>query len=298
MDLKPTYKIEIPPEPEMDWNVFERLILDEWHKLLNRSPEPSTEKEIQHFLEQYPSMVPGAFNLVGNESGHYPWLCGLISQPVLPSFDHRKPDFMWLALNSDTVEPVLIEIEAPGKRWWTEAGQQTAHLTQALDQIIEWKTWFEDANNVGKFNDMYGLSRVAWMKRRFKPSYLLVYGRRAEANIKPNLTAKRSRLAPDDVKIMTYDRLQPNPKARQLVCMKVKNDNDEYVFTTISVPATITLGPSLAGDRALLYGFDTAIDSNKHISKQRKEFLIRRLPYWNEWSKRSSHGMICSGDKE
>lgn len=297
--MKPTYKMETSPEPAMNWKDYEELILAEWNELLNKIPSP-TESAVQHFLEQYPSMVPGAFNLIGAESGHHPWLRGLFSQPVLPSFDHHKPDFMWLSQNSDTVEPVLIEIEAPGKLWWTKSGQPTATLTQALDQIAEWKAWFREPHNVQEFKDIYELTRVEWRKRHFRPSYLLIYGRRSEANGKPNLTAKRSLQAQDDVKIITFDRLNPNPKADQLVCLKVINDRGQYVFKAISVPATLIWKPPFACDRARLSGLDSAIESNKHISQKRKEFLIRRLQYWNEWSKKQNHDMIyyTSGDEE
>ena len=79
MNFYRTYQIETPPEPAMSWDVYERLIVTEWDALLNS--ETPNEKEIQAFLEQHPALVPGAFNLIGNESGHYPWLCGLITQP-------------------------------------------------------------------------------------------------------------------------------------------------------------------------------------------------------------------------
>ncbi|MDD1685582.1 Shedu anti-phage system protein SduA domain-containing protein [Methanoregula sp.] len=282
----------------MEWKDYEQLILSEWQKLLDGTPAP-TEKEMQHFLEQYPSMVPGAFNLIGCESGHYPWLCGLISQPILPSFDHRKPDFMWLSLNSATIEPVLIEIEAPNKRWWTESGQQTERLTQALDQILQWKMWFKEPHNLDAFKKMYGLDLATPTKRNFRPSYLLIFGRRAEANVKPGLIAKRSLLAQDDVTVMTYDRLNPNPKAHNLVCMKIKNDRGDYSFKTISVPATFTLKPRLAICRSRLHDLDIAINLNNHISKKRKKFLIQRLPYWNVWLKETGGcGTIKPVDEE
>lgn len=283
----------------MNWRDYEELILANWDELLNKNPAP-TEKAIQHFLEKHPSMVPGAFNLIGAESGHHPWLRGLISQPVLPSFDHHKPDFMWLSKNSATVEPVLIEIEAPDKHWWTKSGQPTAQLTQALDQIAEWKAWFAEPHNIQEFKDIYGLTREDWRKMNFRPSYLLIFGRRTEANRTPNLTAKRSHLAPDDVKIRTYDSLQPNPKASQLVCMKIENDHGQYIFKALSVPATLVWKPAFASDRALLSGLDHAIDSNEQIPHKRKNFLKQRLHYWSEWSNNQNGQMICytSGDEE
>ena len=278
----------------MEWEKYEQLIIAEWNKLLNQNPGP-TEKEIQSFLERHPCMVPGAFNLIGAESGHPPMFCGLISQPILPSYNYRKPDFMWISKNSDTIEPVLIEIEDPNKQWWIDNGQQTAQLTQALDQIIEWRMWFQDLVNQSKFKEMYGLASD---NRKFKPSFLLIYGRRHEANINSNQILKRTELAQDDVDIITFDRLHPIYKAREFLCLSVKFDNKCRILTVISVPATFTLGPSFAEDRATVYGLDNAIHSNREISETRKEFLIRRLPYWNKWSKASDRGIICSSDKE
>jgi|LQYC01.1.fsa_nt_gi hypothetical protein len=174
-----TYQIEVPPEPAISWKEYEHLILAEWDDLLGSNPAP-TEREMQTFFEKHPSMVPGAFNIVGNQSGHYPWLCGLISQPPLPSYDRRIPDFMWISLNSGTEEPVLIEIEAPGKRWFTASGKPTAQLTEAMNQIAEWKSWFGIPHNIEAFKAFYGLNREAGSRRRFKPAYLLIYGRESK----------------------------------------------------------------------------------------------------------------------
>lgn len=298
MCLKRTYQIETPPEPAMDWEIYQQMMVSGWDELLNRNPGP-TEKEVQRFLEEYPAMVPGAFNLMGNRSGHYPWLCGLISQPILPSYNYHVPDFMWLALNSEVVEPVLIEIEEPGKSWFTKSGQPTATLTQALNQISQWKVWFNEPHNVEAFKAFYGLNYAMLDGRDFKPSYLLVYGRREEANRSPYITKLRSHLLlPPDVKIMTYDRLAPDRNADQLVCMNVRKSDGKVIFETISVPATVKWSPSLAKERSQLTGLEFAIDSNKHISQTRKTFLKSRLPYWNEWSKTSDRGIISSADAE
>jgi len=294
MSLEKTYQIDKPPEPAMVWEEYQQLILSEWDHLLNGEHSP-TEAEVHIYLEKHPSMLPGAFNLVGDPSGHYPWLCGLISQPILPAYDYKKPDFMWLSQNSDTIEPVLIEIESPNKRWFTKAGVQTAELTQAINQIAEWKTWFGETHNVEAFKSFYGL---AHSRKRFRPSYLIIYGRRIEFKDKPNLTGKRSNLFADNIKEMTYDRLRPNRDMSQLVCMKVMKYNTEYIFKAISVPATLQWSPGLASDRAFLHNLDDAINSNDYISQIRKEFLIQRLPYWNEWSRNQGRGIIHSGDKE
>lgn len=294
MKLDRNYQIEEPPEKPLPWADYERIIMQEWAALLNREPAP-VESEIQSFLERHPSMVPGAFELLGGESGHYPWLCGLITQPPLPSYDHRVPDFMWLSLSSDTEQPVLVEIEAPSKRWFTKAGKQTEELTQALNQIAEWKAWFGVPHNVEAFKAFYRLDRHAWAKRRFRPAYLLIYGRRAEANAHPGLTQKRTHLHPDDVISMTYDRLQPNPKASDLICLKADVTG---TFHAVSVPATFRWAPSLADERALVRDWDAAIEVNPNISRPRKDFLIRRRPYWEQWGRHDTKGTINLGDEE
>ena len=294
MVLDRTYQIQDPPERPISWDDYERLITKEWKKLLNREPFPN-EPEIQAFFEKYPSIVPGAFSLLGNESGYYPWLCGLITQPPLPSYNKRVPDFMWLAQSSDTEQPVLIEIEAPSKRWFTKSGKQTENLTQALNQIAEWKAWFNVSYNVEAFKAFYGIDRQAWRRRRFRPAYLLIYGCRSEANENPALTQKRTYLHPDDVISMTYDRLCPNPKAKDLICLKAETQG---VFRAVSVPATLRWTPSLADDRTLVNGMDAAIEANLHITPERKAFLIARRPYWNAWARQANKGVIDMADEE
>jgi hypothetical protein len=291
---KRTYEIEVPPAAAMSWQDYERLILAQWSDVLESAPTP-TELAVHRFLEQHPSIVPGAFNIIGGSSGHFPWLGALISRPPLPSYDRRIPDFMWLSLNSEIEEPVLIEIEAPGKRWFTASGTQTAHLTQALGQIAGWKAWLGVPRNVEAFKAFYKLDREAWQRRRFRPAYLLIYGRRAEASATPSLTQKRSYLHADDVVSMTFDRLRPNPSASQTVCVKADATGS---FKAISVPPTLKWSPSLAQDRSLIQDLPAAIEANPNIESERKEFLIRRLAYWNEWATREQRGIINSGDEE
>jgi hypothetical protein len=269
----------------MPREAYEQLVQAEWRSLLNKHPSP-TEREIQAFFEKHPCMVPGAFNLFG-ESGHYPWLCGLISQPPLPSYDRHSPDFMWLSMNSDTEEPILVEIEDPSKRWFTEGGVQTSELTQALNQIAEWKAWFGVSHNVQAFKALYKLDRDAWRRRRFRPVYLLIYGRGAEANATPARTERRSYLQPEDTVVMTYDRLAPNPKAQQLICLKI---NPAGELRAISVPPTLTWRPGLADERSLVRDLDKAIEANPYIAPNRKAFLVRRLPYWNAYVGRTRQG--------
>ena len=159
MNFKRTYETESPPAPPMRREDYEQLVLAGWNDLLASVSSPS-EKAVHSFLEQHPCLVPGAFNVIGGSSGHYPVMSALISRPPLPSYDRRIPDFMWLSTNSEIDEPVLIELEAPDKRWFTKSGGQTAHLTQALGQIADWKAWMGVPHNVEAFK--HSIDLIGW----------------------------------------------------------------------------------------------------------------------------------------
>jgi hypothetical protein len=70
-------------------------------------------------------------------------------------------------------------------------------------------------------------------------------------------------------------------------------------FTAIAVPPTLTWSSDLAEDRAQIRGLGAAIEANPYISSARKEFLIRRLTYWNEWSARNKgRAVLHTGQEE
>ena len=110
-------------------------VMGEFASLLSGEP---TEKEVQEFLDRHPALVPGAFTPSGS-SGHYPLHCALITQPLLPGFHARVPDFMWIATHSGTWYPTLIEIESPTKKLFTSGGLPTAEFTAASTQLAQWR---------------------------------------------------------------------------------------------------------------------------------------------------------------
>lgn len=290
-ELEKTYQLEVGPEKPNSWSEQRRLIAGSWMQLLNRTPPPS-ENEVQRFLEENPSLVPGALG-VGASTGKYPDLLGVVRQAPLPSYDKRVPDFLWLSGDSETVQPVLVEIEAPAKRWFTKSDKQSHQLTQALDQIAEWKSWFNVSHNVDAFRDFYGLNQ--WpLRKRFKPAYILVFGRREEANANAVRIGKRANLAPQDVMVMTFDRLAPLADAEELCCIEAVGSQS---FRIVTIPPTFTWSPMLARERFRSHGWDEAIKESPHISAVRKEFLVRRRPYWENWS-HSNGDWIDPGDSE
>jgi hypothetical protein len=93
----------------------------------------------------------------------------------------------------------------------------------------------------------------------------------------------------------TFDRLQPNPKADNLVCLKATKSGS---FEVISVPATLRWSPMLARERSIVSGWDAAIHANPYISEKRKEFLVRRRSYWEEWTRLGERGWKNASDEE
>ena len=132
MTLEQTYKIVEPESPAMKWDEYEKIVLDEWSKLLIQE-NLNNESKFHSFFERHPCMLPRTFEVFGD--GTYIWPNSLISKPVLPEFTRKIPDFMWITFDSVAIYAVLIEIEAPGKPWSTSKGRQHHKLTEAINQI-------------------------------------------------------------------------------------------------------------------------------------------------------------------
>ena len=291
MPLEKTYEMEPNPPNAMSWDDYERFLLAEWSSLLQVNPP---EKEIQVFLEQHPCMVPGSLGL-GMTSGHFPLYMSLFTQPVLQGLTTSIPDFMWLASDSSFVYPVLIEIEAPAKRWFTNKGVPRQEATQAISQIKDWKTWFSVEVNRQWFLEFYGIGYPYKEGKALKPLYLLVHGRRAEFADDPRLSAKRGQLAGENEFFMTYDRLAPSSDADQLMCVRASAAGE---IEAVNVPPTFKLGPMFARDREPVREKVRAVQKNQLSSEDRKEFLVRRISYWDEWAKDGGRGPVSPADEE
>lgn len=130
--------------------------------------------------------------------------------------------------------------------------------------------------------------------RTIKPYYVLIYGRRSEFEDDIVLSQKRGQLARQDEVLMTYDRLIPNKDTFELMTVRIT----ERGYTAISVPPTMHIGPNLAETRAMISNKYEAIAQNTYITKERKEFLLSRMNYWDDWGRSGKKGIISTGDKE
>ncbi len=98
---------------------------------------------------------------------------------------------MWVTRSTSLITPICIEIERPGKHWFNLDGTPTATLTQALDQLTDWKVWFSEPENQLIFRRTYMLD--GFTDRPIQPQYVLIYGRRDEFDT----TRRHSNPAPD-----------------------------------------------------------------------------------------------------
>ncbi len=237
-------------------------------------------------------MVPGGQSMSG-PTGHSAYPAALITQPRLPGFDERIPDFLWIAKDSLHVYAVLIEIEAPTKRIFRQDGTQTADFTQAQSQLAEWKVWLSSPTNQQQFRDAYcPEAEFPWV--HFKPQYVLIYGRRSEFVDHPERNLSRTHLQRDNEYHMTFDRLQPLRDHSQYMTVRYGRKG----YSAVSMPPTFEFRPSMSESRAKILNKEDIVEQTPYLNASRKEFIMRRIPYWDSWSKLENKGVINAGDWE
>ena len=228
----PTYKMAPDSPPAVSWSDYEGIAALELAKALESD---ASETELHALFERHPCLLPGRRGMPLN-GAECAFPAAVISKPPLPSWGGRIPDFMWIASDSVTLGPVLIEIEAPGKPWFRMAGQQTHELTQALNQLADWRLWFEDSHHREAFLDFYRLDGML-RHRLFRPEFLLIYGRRADSHKTEALAKKRGLLQTGDQAVVSYDRLFPSKAGCDYMCVAINING----YKALTVPPTITL---------------------------------------------------------
>lgn len=285
--LTKSYEIIVPPERAMLWETYVGIVYQEWHDLL-ANPD-AVEKDFQGFFERHTCCLPQMYP-VFKRGAHGPYPGVIISQPALPGFSRKVPDFLYITRDSATVYVVLIEIEHPAKPWATSTGQQSSEFTQATNQIADWKSWFRDPLNIAQFQKHYRIPSDWIQSRTFEQRYFLIYGRRNDPTLTEVFNKKRKLLERENECHMTYDRIEPQ---REMDCLCAKIDESGY--RAISIPPTLELGPMWAGEGKMIRDKELAVRTNRYLSNIRKHFLIERWPYWDAWHRA---GVIDSKDRE
>lgn len=232
-------------------------------------------------------MVPGAFS-PGGGTCPSPLTFVLVSEPRLPGLRERRPDFLWLAANSDTWFPVLVEIERPSKRLFRENGVPIAHFSQARNQLNQWRAWFGLPANLQKFCEDYGVPQEWARGKRMSLRMILIYGRRNEFERDATRTRERgSLLGREDEVLMSFDRLTPDPLLGDAVTARACGAGR---YKAIRVPPTLRLGPNRAERLLSIDGLPEAIRLTPGWTPDRRSFVISRLPYWAAWARQRETG--------
>jgi hypothetical protein len=201
---------------------------------------------------------------------------------------------MWITKVSGLVTPVIVEIEAPGRLWFRSDGNLRAELTQSIGQVAAWREWFESEAHRSLFYQNYGISDWIRDYHQVDPVYCLIYGRRREWEGNPGLSRRRESLRPGWLKWMSFDRLRPLFDARNHVSARMVRGK----LQAIAVPPTLQLGPAIILDLRDIDGLEVAIAANRLMSRERRDFLLERLPYWLDWANAEEKGSYNYGDSE
>lgn len=257
----------------MSWEAYEAIVAREWKELRERVS--AVEADYQAFFERHPCMLPIGFQgSIGGHHGAFP--AAVISQPPFAGLVRRVPDFMTISKDSAGVHIRLIEIERPDKEWFTVSGQPTADLTQAMDQLREWKQWLTDPINMQQFKRDYRFPEYYLQYTNFVFHYILIYGSNNERT--ERYKNKRFFLQqPGDI-FMTFDRLFPDEHLKNYLTVKL----DQHGYRAVSIPPTFRLGPMRSEFNPSIRDKHIAVEENKYLSQARKKFLTERLPYWDE----------------
>jgi hypothetical protein len=197
---------------------------------------------------------------------------------------------MWLTRNSEDLIPVLIEIEAPAKRWLTDKGDRTFQLTHAEGQLADWRQKLDDPDGRSQFADLYEFPQQWAQRFNLVPRFMLIYGRQSEFSERPDWNRKRRGLRDPSVDEMTYDRLRPLAGSANAITVRIGRGNDLVARRAVAIPPTFQLGPTNASAVARINGLADAITANELISDDRRGFLLERLPYWQALGRREIDG--------
>ncbi|MGH3870478.1 MAG: Shedu anti-phage system protein SduA domain-containing protein [Pseudonocardiaceae bacterium] len=277
--LQPDLRPDRPPP--IPWSEYESWLLDLWAELLASDP---LEPQVQTFLEAHPALLPGGNGDIGPGGHHGSEYEAVYAEPPLHGLPRdRRPDFMWVTRSTSLITPICIEIERPRKRWFNQSGTPTKELTQALDQLVQWKVWFSEPENQAIFWKTY--LRGEDRDRQLLPQYVLIFGRREEFDDRSGihdaprrLTKKREFMARRDEHFLTFDSLRPREDYRDSVTLKMTASGP----VLHRIPPSFTTGPETRDVASAVRNPRPAIDKTELWSDERKAYVLERWSYWQK----------------
>jgi len=67
-----------------------------------------------------------------------------------------------------------------------------------------------------------------------------------------------------------------------MLCARFVESASNRYYDALTVPPTLKWGPLCANDRARILNKEEAVQKNGLISPERKQFLLGRIPYWDQ----------------
>ncbi len=280
-------KVESDKNPNrpraQEWDAYAEMVRAAWAAALDAEDEAT----VQRCLEQHPCLLPlYGSNTAGGGGHHGHWMDVVVTQPPLPGYQSRVPDFLWVERDSGSVTVVCVELERPNKFWFNVDGSQTSDLTQALGQIGDWRDWFQ-TNRSSNFFDAFQIPRQ-WSSRVFRQRYVLLYGRAREfeSEVGSRHGAEGDRLnrirqqlnSQPDLKVNTLDSLVPNKSHSSTITVKRTNKR----LAAVAVPPTFETGQQVLQLARHVERLSDAIGKIESVSAERRDYLIERLGFWRE----------------
>ncbi|MCX5608241.1 DUF4263 domain-containing protein [Streptomyces sp. NBC_00047] len=266
------------PQP-LSWDEYQTFLSPRWEALLASNPN---ERKVQEFLELHPCFLPGATASVGRGGHHGPSFEAVIRQPPLQGLGPtRVPDFMWVRRDTGAICPICIEIESPSKSWFNKGSRTpTAELTQAIDQLTEWKVWFNSPENRLIFGKTYA---PQYADRPIEPQFVLIFGRdsefRASSSKHENpdyMRLKRDHMSRSNEHFFTYDQLRPSREGADYATIT----RTAVGWTLHSIPPTFSTGARMRELSGVVGDPSAAVSRTDLIGSDRRAYLLERWRYW------------------
>lgn len=288
-----TYELVQAPSPAMEWDQYRGIAESDLHTLLDSGE--CDEQSYQVLLERHPSLVPAAHPAI--DAGHHGLFPGaVITKAPLTGLVAKIPDFAAISFDSGTTYVALVEIESPCKSWSTGKGKPREELVQAIQQLRDWRIWFDTPGNQARFLDEYRIPSHLHRPRAFRLKCVLVYGRRSDLE-SSGFQKTRTSWQGDDETFMSWDRLSPGSSYSRAMTVRLTGSG----YVAVHVPPTVTLGPLDADDHAHIRGKEDAVMRSELMPIARREFMRDRWAYWDQWAKRcreAGHFSASAGDFE
>jgi hypothetical protein len=176
---------------------IDEALIKEFTNLLDN--ESALENDIQTFLENNSLLIPLPFL-----NGHHLHFGAIISKFKIGN--EFVSDFAYLTKCSDHWDIVLMEIEDPKKKLFTndkENNYFSADFNHAYDQITSWKAYLND--NKERVLHKFDKIRVPLGQNPTGFKYVLIIGRNNEKEGYVKRTAMFNQKNSSDVKVMTFD---------------------------------------------------------------------------------------------